>query len=91
MSATTANTIRPDFKHRLDGDITNSLHLSETISMMAFRAKGVLELITVNIESDTQASDAIVSAAIHAAIAEIEDIKATVQAHHSAVRAMGEA
>lgn len=69
------------FTHRLEGNIVDSLSLTDTISMMAYRAKGVLELVSINLDSDNQANDQIVKAAIHAAIAEIEDINATVQAY----------
>lgn len=86
---TNTSEIRPDFNHRIDGNISNPRDLADIISMMAFRAKGVLELVSVNLAADTKANDEIVNAAIIAAIAEIEDINATIQAFHQAVSVGG--
>jgi hypothetical protein len=75
----------PVFHHRIDGEITDTISLTDTISMMAHRAGGVLKLVSVNLNSDTRASDEIVQAAIDAVIAEIEDINVTIQTHHRLV------
>lgn len=82
----TQDKFQPNFQHRINGDISRSLDLIDIISMMTFRSKGVLQMITANLESDNQASDEIVIAAIHSAIAELDDITATIQAHHAAIR-----
>ncbi|WFP51231.1 hypothetical protein PL263_04200 [Methylomonas sp. EFPC3] len=77
--------IRPQFTHRLGEDWANPLMLADAIGLMTFRAKGVLELISINLEADVQASDQIVKAALSATIAEIEDIDITIQCYHDAV------
>ncbi len=81
--------IGPNFNHRIDGDITDPLDLADIISLMTFRAKGVLELLVVNQENGAIVADHIVSAAIQAAIAEIDDINATIQAFHRAASVGG--
>lgn len=81
--------ISPDFKHRIDGgDLRKSLDLADTISAMACRAKGVLKVVSINLQSDARANDEFIDAAICSAIAEIEDINATIQAYHTVVSAM---
>lgn len=75
----------PNFKHRIDGDLTDSLDLSDIISGMTCRAKGVLQLLVINQDQGGVVADHIASAALHAAIAEIEDINATIQAYHVAM------
>lgn len=77
--------IFPNFKHRIDGDLTDSLDLADIISGMTCRAKGVLQLLVINQDQGGVVADHIASAAIHAAIAEIEDINATIQAYHVAM------
>jgi len=80
----TPSFAQPAFVHRIDGDITDSLNLTDIISMMTFRAIGVLNLVSVNMDADNRASDEIVKAALNSAIMEIEDIDATIQAFHKA-------
>lgn len=57
--------------------------IADTISMMTSRATGILRLLIVNQENGGIVADHIATAAISAAIAEIEDINATVEAFHS--------
>ncbi len=74
----------PDFKHRIEGDIGDALGLTNTIDMMASRAKGILNLLIINQENGGMLPDDVVVAGIAAAIAEINDMDATVQAFHQA-------
>ena len=72
-----------DFTHRIEGDdIAKTLCLVDTVSMMAYRASGILQVISVNLDSDNRVSDEHLRGAIDAAIAEIGDINAAIQAHH---------
>lgn len=75
----------PNFKHRIDGDLTDSLDLTDIISGMTCRAIGVLKLLVINQDNGSVVADHIASAALDAAIAEIEDINATIQAYHAAM------
>ena len=82
-------TNQPNFNHRIDGDLSNSLDLADIIGMMTYRAKGVLDLLAINYNNGGIVADHVASAAIHAAIAEIEDINATIQAFHQLAAGKG--
>jgi hypothetical protein len=75
----------PNFTHRIDGDLTDSLDLTDIISGMTCRAIGVLKLLVINQVNGGVVADHIASAALDAAIAEIEDINVTIQAYHVAM------
>ncbi len=77
----------PNFTHRIDGDLSNSLDLADIISSMTFRAKGILQLLVINQDQGGVVADHIANAAIHAAIAEIEDIEITIQTYHDTMAA----
>jgi hypothetical protein len=75
----------PNFTHRIDGDLSSSRDLVDIISGMTYRATGVLKLLAINQDNGSVVADHIASAAIHAAIAEIEDINVTIEAYHVAM------
>ncbi len=78
-------TITPNFKHRLDGDLSSPRQLADIIGGMTFRAKGILDLVSVNLGAGDKASDDIVQAAVMAAIEELNDIQAVIEAFHDVV------
>lgn len=74
----TAKTIKPNFSHRYDGDLVDS------VGMMTERATAILHTVMIQFESDKQSrcSDAIIHAALSAVAAEIQDIEAAIAAFH---------
>lgn len=79
-------------KHRIDtSDLASAMDVADSILDMTDRAKGILDLLSFQfVDKDSNiAANHIVFASLTAAIAEIEDIKATINAHFDAVRAKG--
>lgn len=86
MQAATPNI----FKHRLDiNELGDDLALTDTLLRMTERLSGVLFMLSFHFDGEDRANDKIIGAAINAAIAECEDIEATVKAHHDAKREGG--
>ena len=80
-----------DFTHRIEGDdISNTVCLADTVGMMTYRATGILQVISVNLDSDNRVSDEHLKGAIDSAIAEIKDIDAMVQTFNQAQAKGGE-
>jgi hypothetical protein len=78
--------LKIDFKHRLSVSFTaDSRGLCDSVDLMADRATSILIMLTCQFDNpEGRLSDALIVGVIDAVIQEIEDIKATVDAYHSA-------
>ena len=70
--------IHPDFNHRVSCIHNNHLDISDTISMMANRALGVLYLLALPFDDNgaPRLSDELIANALDSVICEINDIRA---------------
>jgi hypothetical protein len=86
MSDQLTHKPEPIFKHRLDSTKVGDINaVTDAIHLMTDRALGVLYLLTSQFEGHgSRMNDQLVNSAIHAAIAEIEDIDSVLLAHYDA-------
>ncbi|PPD44368.1 MAG: hypothetical protein CTY16_12045 [Methylobacter sp.] len=79
-----ANKLKPDFTHRLEVSEKNAGFtlgdLTDTVGLMAERAAAIVNMVSIQLESETRSSDAILASALDAAYLEIKDINALVVA-----------
>jgi hypothetical protein len=79
-----ANPLKPDFTHRLElsgknADFTLG-DLTDTVGLMTERAAAIVNMVSIQLESETRSSDAILASALDAAYLEIKDINALIVA-----------
>jgi len=88
-------TLKPDFSHRLahsnDDDASIEDQLIDSIGLMTERARGVLNSLMVQFESEdaTKVSTPMITSALYAVDSEIEDIRAVVNAYSDSVQKAG--
>ena len=88
-------TLKPDFSHRLahsnDDDASIEDQLIDSIGLMTERARGVLNSLMVQFESDdvSRVSTTLVAQVLYAVESEIEDIRAVVTAYCDAANKAG--
>jgi len=63
------------------------IDMVDKVGLITERAKGVLELISLNLDSDNKASNEVVKSSVHAVIGEIEQIEDAVHGYHKSSQA----
>ena len=88
MKTATAQTeqAKPIFSHRFDYTEAHDLsNVVNAIGITTEKAKGILYMLFAHAVSEPPYNDQIVQAAINAAIGEIDDVDAIIEAHFNAV------
>jgi hypothetical protein len=82
-STQTTKSIRPEFTHRYCDSFHDYRDLSDTVHIMADRAKSVLYLLSAQFESedDNTLSNDIIFDSICSVICELNDMQAYLKAH----------